>query len=567
MKKQKLQVKKVMPLLASIALLSGPILLVTACDSSINRYNTALPSDQQKDIILDFVGVNFNITAQSQFSAAITNPDVMKAVQKQIEGIMAHQEFFNFFTKKLGYSDDKANATFQSIKDNLGLNLLANSYFAALNSDTDFDGSVYKNNNLIFQTDNWYLNGTNKFDYSASDFYKQHDPNKIFGSDLYTADLNEIIKVATYADDSENYNKLMATSGFNSDQTYTGQTTQPVSPPSYDTSQSIDSYQDKLQRFKWLLRFRYSQYYVSQIEPQLNQDLFTMANILDTVLKTTRTDSKTNILIQPGTYPDQLQSWTGNNWSSNYRYTWDYTTSPESAQTDQSTWSNAVNPPADAPNPNIIDANGNLNPNFLKKFTGGDQHLKNAVDPIFGGNGYMLKTDSRDYNTQATSPNTTTAQWLKNTNSDPTSNYWVKNNKASFAYTAPIYFIDDILNLNFNWGNDQNPNQAITIDQTQSDNQKIISQWTSGQQASQSPFSKFLRNDGPITANYAFMQNLKWNLFWQMLYSIATQNSDFPNTNGKTNYTAAGKSLYPKYIKKENVYSNEFWNQISANYS
>jgi hypothetical protein len=43
-----------------------------------------------------------------------------------------------------------------------------------------------------------------------------------------------------------------------------------------------------------------------------------------------------------------------------------------------------------------------------------------------------------------------------------------------------------------------------------------------------------------------------------MLYSIATQNSDFPNTNGKANYTTAGKSLYPKYIKKENVYSIEF---------
>ncbi|KMQ93907.1 5 -nucleotidase [Lasius niger] len=134
-----------------MTLVSGPVLLVTACNHEITRYPADLSNDIQNRILFDFVGVNYNVNAKSQFSASFKQG--MGFIKKDIEGIMAKEEFINFFVKKLNYSEKKAIATFDKIKDTLGLNILADDYLNTINSGQSFDSKVYASK-LIFQTEN-----------------------------------------------------------------------------------------------------------------------------------------------------------------------------------------------------------------------------------------------------------------------------------------------------------------------------------------------------------------------------------------------------------------------------
>jgi len=142
--------KKLLPLIGSLTLLAAPVVLVSACSSEVNRYNAALPKDIQDRLLFDFIGVNYNVDAKSHFNNIYKQG--MEFLKKEVEGIMAEQEFLNFFQDKLGYSEATAKTTFEEIKDNLGLNILATEYFNTINNGQNFDNK--DTTKLIFQTDN-----------------------------------------------------------------------------------------------------------------------------------------------------------------------------------------------------------------------------------------------------------------------------------------------------------------------------------------------------------------------------------------------------------------------------
>lgn len=554
--------KKLLPLIGSLTLLAAPIVLVSACSSEVNRYNVALPKDIQDRLLFDFIGVNYNVDAKSHFNNIYKQG--MEFLKKEVEGIMAEQEFLNFFQDKLGYSEATAKTTFEEIKDNLGLNILATEYFNTINNGQNFDNK--DTTKLIFQTDNWHQFGTTRFNYGNVPYYSEHNPNNIFSnSNLYT-DLDDATKdaeikaVAKHAD--ENFN--LELSSLTANNLKWNSPTTPAAPvPVLGSDNDIQNYQKRLERFKWWLRFRYQQYYYSVILPELNQTLFTMANILDSILKVDA--AKKTIAIDNGVFATQLQSWAPNaKWTSNYRLVWDYTTNEKTAININANWDATTNP---TKLPELMSDNQTLNTNFLNELAGTDKTLKNSADAIFGINGFVNDTSSKLYNTQV--KDTTVSGWARNLDG---SHYWGQNNNGTFAYTAPIYWIDVVQNLNFNFYQNQSqasqwlvsdPNQLITKWNNNPDNSTISS----------TNFSQYIRADylngdsTPTQDQYITTQEMKWNIFWQMIYWLSAQVDSNPNkTQAADNFTTAAKVLFPKFIKKTNIYNIDFWNAVSSYY-
>lgn len=560
--------KTFLPLISSLALFSGPALLVAACSSDITRYEGALPSDLEDRILFDFVGVNYNVNAKSQFSSAFKTG--MDFIKKEVEGIMAQQEFYNFFVGKLNYTRDEANAAFIKIKNKIGLNLLASEYFNTVNQGISFDSKMP--NKLIFQTNNWHLGGTTKLNYENSEFYGNPDynPDTIFSpsylyENLGDAKTDEIIQtVATRAD--TNYNKDI--SALTKDKLTWDDGDTPDQKPPQD--KDVEKYQLKLERFKWWLRFRYQQYYVSKILPQLNETLFTMANILNSILTINNQNNKPKIQIDNTNYAGQLQSWATNSsqpWSTKYHFVWDYTTNIERAQE----LHNQIN--AGNPLPTLINNTSgdlSLNPEFLTLMSSSEETIKNAVDPVFGVNSYISDTSSKVYNNAILKTQTETPvpdSWI---DGEDGFHYWGQNNKGSFVYIAPIYWIDVVQNLDFNYYRDNN----ITNDSLTVTNNSWLTYWNNApnDKISSSDFSTFIRGpqvaaSNPRDEKYNYYQNMKWNTFWQMIYFIAA--NDDTNTNkevAKNNFSTAAKALFPKFIKKENIYNIDFWNAVKEYY-
>lgn len=554
--------KKLLPLIGSLTLLAAPIVLVSACSSEVNRYNAALPKDIQDRLLFDFIGVNYNVDAKSHFNNIYKQG--MEFLKKEVEGIMAEQEFLNFFQDKLGYSEATAKTTFEEIKDNLGLNILATEYFNTINNGQNFDNK--DTTKLIFQTDNWHQFGTTRFNYGNVPYYSEHNPNNIFSnSNLYT-DLDDATKdaeikaVAKHAD--ENFN--LELSSLTANNLKWNSPTTPAAPvPVLGSDNDIQNYQKRLERFKWWLRFRYQQYYYSVILPELNQTLFTMANILDSILKVDA--AKKTIAIDNGVFATQLQSWAPNaKWTSNYRLVWDYTTNEKTAININANWDATTNP---TKLPELMSDNQTLNTNFLNELAGTDKTLKNSADAIFGINGFVNDTSSKLYNTQV--KDATVSGWARNLDG---SHYWGQNNNGTFAYTAPIYWIDVVQNLNFNFYQNQSqasqwlvsdPNQLITKWNNNPDNSTISS----------TNFSQYIRADylngdsTPTQDQYITTQEMKWNIFWQMIYWLSAQVDSNPNkTQAADNFTTAAKVLFPKFIKKTNIYNIDFWNAVSSYY-
>lgn len=554
--------KKLLPLIGSLTLLAAPVVLVSACSSEVNRYNAALPKDIQDRLLFDFIGVNYNVDAKSHFNNIYKQG--MEFLKKEVEGIMAEQEFLNFFQDKLGYSEATAKTTFEEIKDNLGLNILATEYFNTINNGQNFDNK--DTTKLIFQTDNWHQFGTTRFNYGNVPYYSEHNPNNIFSnSNLYT-DLDDATKdaeikaVAKHAD--ENFN--LELSSLTANNLKWNSPTTPAAPvPVLGSDNDIQNYQKRLERFKWWLRFRYQQYYYSVILPELNQTLFTMANILDSILKVDA--AKKTIAIDNGVFATQLQSWAPNaKWTSNYRLVWDYTTNEKTAININANWDATTNP---TKLPELMSDNQTLNTNFLNELAGTDKTLKNSADAIFGINGFVNDTSSKLYNTQV--KDATVSGWARNLDG---SHYWGQNNNGTFAYTAPIYWIDVVQNLNFNFYQNQSqasqwlvsdPNQLITKWNNNPDNSTISS----------TNFSQYIRADylngdsTPTQDQYITTQEMKWNIFWQMIYWLSAQVDSNPNkTQAADNFTTAAKVLFPKFIKKTNIYNIDFWNAVSSYY-
>lgn len=554
--------KKLLPLIGSLTLLAAPVVLVSACSSEVNRYNAALPKDIQDRLLFDFIGVNYNVDAKSHFNNIYKQG--MEFLKKEVEGIMAEQEFLNFFQDKLGYSETVSKATFEEIKDNLGLNILATEYFNTINNGQNFDNK--DTTKLIFQTDNWHQFGTTRFNYGNVPYYSEHNPNNIFSnSNLYT-DLDDATKdaeikaVAKHAD--ENFN--LELSSLTANNLKWNSPTTPAAPvPVLGSDNDIQNYQKRLERFKWWLRFRYQQYYYSVILPELNQTLFTMANILDSILKVDA--AKKTIAIDNGVFATQLQSWAPNaKWTSNYRLVWDYTTNEKTAININANWDATTNP---TKLPELMSDNQTLNTNFLNELAGTDKTLKNSADAIFGINGFVNDTSSKLYNTQV--KDATVSGWARNLDG---SHYWGQNNNGTFAYTAPIYWIDVVQNLNFNFYQNQSqasqwlvsdPNQLITKWNNNPDNSTISS----------TNFSQYIRADylngdsTPTQDQYITTQEMKWNIFWQMIYWLSAQVDSNPNkTQAADNFTTAAKVLFPKFIKKTNIYNIDFWNAVSSYY-
>lgn len=554
--------KKLLPLIGSLTLLAAPVVLVSACSSEVNRYNAALPKDIQDRLLFDFIGVNYNVDAKSHFNNIYKQG--MEFLKKEVEGIMAEQEFLNFFQDKLGYSEAVAKTTFEEIKDNLGLNILATEYFNTINNGQNFDNK--DTTKLIFQTDNWHQFGTTRFNYGNVPYYSEHNPNNIFSnSNLYT-DLDDATKdaeikaVAKHAD--ENFN--LELSSLTANNLKWNSPTTPAAPvPVLGSDNDIQNYQKRLERFKWWLRFRYQQYYYSVILPELNQTLFTMANILDSILKVDA--AKKTIAIDNGVFATQLQSWAPNaKWTSNYRLVWDYTTNEKTAININANWDATTNP---TKLPELMSDNQTLNTNFLNELAGTDKTLKNSADAIFGINGFVNDTSSKLYNTQV--KDATVSGWARNLDG---SHYWGQNNNGTFAYTAPIYWIDVVQNLDFNFYQNQSqasqwlvsdPNQLITKWNNNPDNSTISS----------TNFSQYIRADylngdsTPTQDQYITTQEMKWNIFWQMIYWLSAQVDSNPNkTQAADNFTTAAKVLFPKFIKKTNIYNIDFWNAVSSYY-
>lgn len=556
---------KFLPILSSIAMMTGPSLLVVACSHEITRYNAALSNDLQNRILFDFVGVNYSVNAKSQFSSAFKQG--MDFIKKDVEGIMAQQEFFNFFVQKLNYSETDANNAFIKVKDQIGLNILANDYFSTINSGQSFDSKVYANK-LIFQTENWHLNGTTRFNYSASEFYADNDPDTIFSSAYLYSDLDDstpagqekdakIQEVAKHADD--NYNKEIDVLTKGNPIWDSPNTPTQLPPTLQDGPSGVKDYQKKLERFKWWLRFRYQQYYYSKILPQLNETLFTMAYVLNSILKiTTDSNNQIKIEIDSSTQARQLQDWGPNaEWKSQYRFVWDYTTTQTAAETINRKWTTE-------PLPDLMNNDGSgLNPLFLNRLAATDKTLKNTVDPTFGINGSVIDPSSKDYNDSI--KDTTLSGWVDN-KGDGT-HYWGKNGKGSFAYSAPIYWIDVVQNLNFNYYSNPTGTPLIATG-----DDKLIGRWGQGANSSisTSKFSKYIRGDNmpaPTDPSYKPYQEMKWNIFWQMIYFLSSQEETNANKDiAKTNFSASAKALYPKFIRKENIYNIDFWNAVKEYY-
>ena len=206
------KLKRVLPLLTSITLLSGPLFLLVACDNErdmSNLPNGKIDDSYKNRILFNFLGVNFNQSVSEQFKN--TYSEGLDFVLKDVEGTIAQQKFYEFFHNKLHYSADtkdasgkiipgEANNAFTKLKDDIGLNLLTQKYLSGINTANSLDKiAAADNNELLFQNEKWHQEGTSIFNYSEVPFYKTvndvtgfaNNPDQVFTPDeLYKPQVN-----------------------------------------------------------------------------------------------------------------------------------------------------------------------------------------------------------------------------------------------------------------------------------------------------------------------------------------------------------------------------------------
>lgn len=584
------KLKKILPLLTSLTLLSGPVLLVVACDNERdmnNLPNGKIPDQYKNRVLFSFLGVNFNKTIDAQFKD--TYSQGLDFILQDVEGTIAQQKFYEFFHNKLHYSADttdadgkvtkigEANAAFIKLKDDLGLNLLTQKYLSGINTANSLDKiSAADNNELLFQNQSWHQDGTSKFSYQNVDFYKETDegtgrinnPDQIFTPDSLYKDYGsaaadaafdaQLANIAKHPDENystdlakllpNNAKKWNSSAGINN--TQKGVDNENVA------NEKIPRYSKYLKRFQWWLRFRYQQYYQYEILPKLNQTLFTMSYILDNILDIKDDGSGKPIISTPinNAYISQLQ---GTNFHSdvsqlsNYNITWDFTTNLANAQDIDKKWNDTPSQPPSWQL--IVKDNGSgvqtLNSDFFMQLTTGNAATITEIDPNFGVNGFLsTKTDNKQQ----------TGGWVPNGGLHYTTN----NNIATFTYSTPIYFLNLIQNLDFSFLKDKSEGWIPEIS-------NLIHDWNnSGNASIGKAFSQYIRagktDDGKEQSDIT--QERKWNIFWQMLYSISA-NTDDKDSPAATNFKIAAQNLFPTYIPKNNIYEEGFWSKVKEYYS
>lgn len=580
------KLKRILPLLTSVTLLSGPVLLVVACDNErdMNNLPSGKSSDEYKNrVLFNFLGVNFNETVAEQFKN--TYSEAIDFILKDVEGIIAQQKFYEFFHNKLHYSADtlkpdgtvdkigEANAAFTKLKDDLGLSLLMQKYLSGINTANSLDKiSAADNNELLFQNQSWHQDGTSKFNYQDVDFYgketdpitgKVNDPDQIFTPDNLYKDHStdpggdaafdaQLANIAKHPDDnySSDIGKLLSNDAKKWNSSAGINKTQKGLADS-----NIPEYSKYLKRFQWWLRFRYQQYYQYEILPALNQTLFTMSYILDNIVDIKDNAGNPTISTQTNNaYISQLQDTnfqTGGGKKSNYNTTWNFTTNLQNAQAIDKEWNkNPSVPPAWA---SIVKDNGSgvqtLNPDFFRQLTSGSASTISEIDPNFGINGFV----SAATNVQQS------ASWITKDGLHYTTN----NNIATFTYSAPIYFLNLLQNLNFNFLKNDSTSQAIIPE-----NSNLIHAWiNSGNSSIGTRFSNYINGNTPGSANKSTItQETKWNIFWQMLYSISASDSANKNSPAADNFKIAAQNLFLTYIPKNNIYEEGFWSKVKEFY-
>lgn len=576
--------KRIIPLIASITLIAGPVLLLTACDNELdmsNLPNGKIPDDYKNRILFDFLGVNFTKTVGEQFKDAYASG--LDLILNDVEGIIAQQKFYDFFHNTLSsgvYTADTldpdgkviaegtANQAFDKIKDDLGLNLLTQAYLQGIKSGTSLDETTNFTNNLaLFQTDAWHRGGTGSLDYSKDTFYQEknnitnldNNPNEVFtNGNLYKdygpnneAFMKQLADIAKHPDDNttdvllklqQNTQNYIGDAGVNPD----------TLPKALDTSKpdGVTTYQTNLKRFQWSLRFRYEQYYKYMILPKLNEKLFTMSYILSNLFIPNQKKSDNTPIIETTTnnaYIGQLQNINDYN-SSNYRLIWNFQTNKNEAIDIESKWKTPGNPWE-----NIANDNGTLtlNKDFFSRLNNGTSDCINQIDNIFGANGYTTTAAG-----QAVKPvaDSTTANWVTINGG---AHYELTNDTiANFTYTAPIYFLNVLQNLDFSCIlNDKN--KQTWIPKTTG----LIQDWNNSSNPSKNTaFSKYILGG----ANSTITQDQKFGIFWQMLYFLA--DSDTNKDNAANNFKLAAQNLFPTYIPKTNIYEKGFWDKVKQYY-
>ena len=270
-----------------------------------------------------------------------------------------------------------------------------------------------------------------------------------------------------------------------------------------------------------------------------------MSYILDNILDIKDEQGKPIISTQISNfYIGQLQD--TNNWSkSNYNLSWNFTTNLKNAQEIDKKWNST--PPEWS---QIIDNNNPnkkaLNAKFFTQLTTGNPPTISEIDPIFGINGFL----STDTNTQETG-NWITIDGL---------HYKTNNNIATFTYSTPIYFLNLLQNLDFSFlmNNDESKKKDWTPI-----NSNLIQKWrNSGNHSIGTSFSDFIKGGTDSTIGQA----KKWDIFWQMLYSISASNAASKDSPAAGNFKLAAQNLFPTYIPKDNIYEEGFWNKVKEFY-
>jgi len=572
--------KRILQLLASMTILSGPVLLLTACDNERDMSNLptgGIPDHDKKKVILTFSGVNYTKTISDQFKNTYNSG--LDLIINDVEGIMAKQKFYEFFNGKLGYSADKvddngnvtigdANKAFEKIKDDLGLNILAQAYFDGLNKKQTLDDTDTVD--LPFQNSAWHTSGSWKYDYAHTDFYKDnnYNPDTIFNKDtLYNLTDKDIdSKIATIAKHADDFYSKDIETLLQNHETWSNDTETNMLPPilaatgpgkTY-TKDDITDYQQKLKRFEWWLRFRYQQYYQYKILPTLNQTLFTMSWILDKILNVTKgqvEDEPPKIEAQMNNqFIGQLQpfDFDRDDATSMYRLVWEYKTDSANGTKIDKDWDTSkVNWKS------IISEDGlNLNPNFYNQLaTPTNLGLNKTVDTSFGANGF---TPNSTYSAEANKA--TSEGWLVGKGGY---HYFVINKKYdNFVYVAPMYFLDIIQNLDFNYLRGSSPELVPTS------TLNMFHDWNNSKHAS-SKLSRYLRNTITGKVWVGATQDQKWNTFWQMLYFLSANvatNSNQKSASADENFKNAAKELFPIYIPKSQIYEELFWQKVKDYY-
>ncbi|WP_342276885.1 hypothetical protein [Spiroplasma endosymbiont of Nebria brevicollis] len=572
--------KKIIPLIASVTLLAGPVLLVTACDNERDMNslpNGKIPDNYKNRILFNFLGVNFTKTVGEQFKDAYASG--IDLILNDVEGIIAQQKFYDFFHNTLSptvYTEDElgadgkvikegtANQAFDKIKDELGLSLLTQAYLQGIKSGTSLDETTNFTNNLaLFQTDSWHRGGTGSLDYSQDEFYKKdntetglkNDPNEVFananlykdyGTDKNEAFMKQLADIVKHPDDNttnvllplqQNTQNYIGDAGVNPD----------TLPKALDTT--VADYQTNLKRFQWSLRFRYEQYYKYMILPKLNEKLFTMSYLLNNLFIPNQKDDSKNPIIETttnNTYIDQLQN-INDYKTSNYRLIWNFQTNKANAITIENDWNKPINTWK-----SIATTNGaELNRDFFNRLKSGTSDSINQIDNIFGANGYTTTAAG-----QAAKPvaDAAKAGWV--TIKDGTHYELTNDTIANFTYTAPIYFLNVLQKLDFSCIlNDKNKKKWIPK------TSGLIQDWNNHKNPSKdTDFSKYIY--GGTGSNIT--QDQKFGIFWQMLYFLA--DGDANKDNATNNFKLSAQNLFPTYIPKGNIYEKGFWDKVKQYY-